>query len=116
VARGAAIRFLGSEWTGVSDVADKAECWRAGKWVHDSGGNIGDDKHIALVNSLETPDTGAIKGDAFDKRLCTQLTNRDTEMLPGTRQVYKLEVYHLRAILLSELQDFFRGHIFLLLL
>src|SRR5215471_18796234 len=100
----------------MSNVANQAECWRAGKWIHNGSSSIRDDKHVALVNGLETPDTGTVEGNTFDKRLFSQLADGDAEMLPGARQVHKLQVYHLCAILLSKLQDFSGGHISLLLL
>src|SRR5579871_390153 len=93
---------------GLGDIADEAEGWLGGKGVHDGCRGIGDEQHIALVDLLEAANAGPIEADAFAKEAFVENANRHAKMLPGTRNIGKLEVNHPDALFLGKPDYLFR--------
>ena len=82
IARIAAVFFPGDR---VDDITNHANRCVFHKRVHDRGGRIGNDQHVAVIDSLPSPDAGAIEPQSFFKQMFFQLTHRHRKMLPGSK-------------------------------
>src|SRR5579883_2255097 len=83
-------------------VADQAERWNRTDRIDNRSSRIGDQKHVTLVNLLETPDARAIKAQPLFEDVNLELRDRRGEVLPGPRQIDELVVYELHPSLARE--------------
>ena len=70
--------------------------------VHNAGGQVRDEHHIAVVHHGIAV-VGAVKADAVLHNALVQPLRRDGEMPPTAIQVRELEIHHSDTVLLNEL-------------
>ena len=94
----------------IADVADQAQRLPAVHRVHRRGARVRDQKHIALVYSLKSPDARPVEAGAFLEQLLRDLARRDADVLQRAGNVRELQVDNLNSLVINQFYDFFWRH------
>jgi hypothetical protein len=96
---------------GILDVAEHDHGGGIHEWIHDGGGGVGDQEHVALVDGRPAADAGAIDAEAIFERILRELADRVGDVVLQAGNIGKPEVHHLGFILSGKLQHFLWAHL-----
>ena len=111
-------RFFGDEATvaavrltrdRVDDVADQKQRLVGKDRVDRRRIGVGDEQHVALVDRLEAANARAVESKTLAETVLFQLSQREAEVLPRTRQVDEADVDDLDALCLRAFDDLTRA-------
>ena len=105
-ARVAAVGLAGDR---VDHVADQEKCLVRENRIDRGRVRVGHEHHVALVDRLEAADAGPVESEAGDEAVLFELSDRQAEVLPCSRQIDEPDVDDLDALSLRALDHLARA-------
>ena len=97
---------------GIDNIAEHDQRARFGKRIHESGGGIGNDQHVAFVDSGPAANARAVDAEAIFERLLFEHGDGIGDVLAQARQVGKAQIELPGIVLLGKFENFLRGHMY----
>ena len=104
----ARVARIGLAGGGLHDVADDDHRRCGEERVHGDGGEIGDQRHVGLVDRLPAGDRGAVERNAFRQRLLVDDGDVEGDVLPFAARIGEAEVDVFNVVVL-DLLDYVLG-------